>query len=83
MRSLPAAKTNDIYHFLVPLLKKEPDTVIFHCGTNAIIENNPEEILDGLLQLKTYIQSLLQSTNVVISQPIIHRKVRDYLNELK
>ena len=93
VRSFPGAKINDFYHYLVPLLKKEPDTVIFHCGTNDIIDKNPEEILDGLLQLKTYIHSLLPSANVVISQPIIRNdnlgasvivgKVRDYLNELK
>ena len=54
VRSFPGAKINDFYHYLAPLLKKEPDTVIFHCGTNDIIDKNPEEILDGLLQLKTY-----------------------------
>ena len=33
VRSFPGAKINDFYHYLVPLLKKEPDIVIFHCGT--------------------------------------------------
>ena len=54
IRSFPGATVDDMYHYLVPLLKKRPDNIIIHCGTNNTIRHKPEEIVDELLKLKMY-----------------------------
>ena len=34
IRKFPGATTDDMYHYLMPLLQKQPDNVILHVGTN-------------------------------------------------
>ena len=39
VRSFPGAKTNDMFHYLVPLLEKDPEHVILHVGTNDSVDH--------------------------------------------
>ena len=71
VRCFSGAKINDMYHYLEPLLQKQPDYVILHVSTNDAIMKTSESILTELLQLKTHIESTLPSCVVIISEPII------------
>ena len=60
-----------MYHYLIPLLEEKPDHVILHVGTNDVLNYEGTEIVDKLLQLKSFIQEKLPTTNVIISKPIM------------
>ena len=51
----PGAKMNDFYHYLVPLLKKKPDNIILHFGTNGAPYKNEDEIYKELKSIKDFI----------------------------
>ena len=36
VRSFPGATCSDMYHYLVPILEKQPDYVILHVGTDDV-----------------------------------------------
>ena len=58
VRYFTGARTDDIYDYM-PLLRKLPDYIILHIGTNDAVKNTSREILDKILKLKTYIQKRL------------------------
>ena len=89
VRSFPGATIDDMYHYLVPLLKKKTDNIIIHCGTNKGNRDKAEEIVDSLLKLKTCILQSLPASRVIF--PVRNdnvwkndtlRVVRSYLNEI-
>ena len=55
---IPGAKMKDFYYYLVPLLKKKPDDIILHFGTN----NAPYKKEDGkykeLKSIKDFINKI-------------------------
>ena len=71
VRAFSGASVEDMYWYLYPLLKKEPDYVILHVGTNNCTYDTPEDILCNILRLKQHIQAVLPNCQVILSQPII------------
>ena len=71
VRSFPGAACSDMYHYLVPILERKSDRVIFHVGTNNVAHYEGPEIVDKLLKLKSFIAEQLPTTHIVISHPII------------
>ena len=70
VRSFPGATINDMYDVIKTLLKKPPDNVILHVGTNDAPNSTSRAILDNMLSLKSFIektlpQSKVKSSNVV------------------
>ena len=59
VRYFPSARAGDMYHYMKPLLRKLPDYIILHIGTNDALNNKSRKILDKTLKLKTYIQKKL------------------------
>ena len=55
VRSFPGATCSDIYHYLVPILEKKADHVILHVATNNVAHYEGTEIVDKLLELKSFI----------------------------
>ena len=70
VRHFPGAPTDDMYDYMKPLLRKLPDYIILHIGTNDALDNTSREILDKILKLKTYIQKELPKSKVTTSTPI-------------
>ena len=70
VRYFPGARTDDMYDYMKPLLRKLPDYIILHIGTNDAVNNTSREILDKILKLKTYIQKELPKCQITISTPI-------------
>ena len=61
----------DINHHIIPILKKKPDVIILHAGTNDSVSRTSHEILDDLLQLKSAITKTLPNCQVIFSQPTL------------
>ena len=59
----------DINHHVIPILKKKPDVIILHVGTNDSVSRILCEILNDLLQLKSVITKTLPNCQVILSQP--------------
>jgi lysophospholipase L1-like esterase len=70
VRCFSGAKIADMMDYVKPLLKKAPDTIIIHCGTNDSINYTSREILDDILMLKSFVESQLSRCKVIISTVI-------------
>ena len=69
VRTFPGATSSDMYHYLVPILEKNPDHVTLHVGRN-VARYEGTEIVDKLLELKSFIVKQLPTTYIVISDPV-------------
>ena len=70
VRYFPGSRTDGMYDYLKPLLRKLPDYIFLHIGTNDALNNTSREILDKILKMKTYIQKELPKCKITISTPI-------------
>ena len=61
----------DMEDNIKPILKREPDYIILHVGTNNATNSTARDILDKLLQLKSKILNARKSCKVIISQPTL------------
>ena len=48
IRFFPGARIQDMYYYLVPLLRKRPDKIILHVGTNDVPHMKADEMLEEL-----------------------------------
>ena len=71
VRKFPGATTDDMYHYLMPVLQKQPDNVILHVGTNDASTCNSSEIVNYISKLRSFISQKLPNANVILSKPII------------
>ena len=71
VRDFRGATSDDLKHHLAPLLKKKPEHIILHTGTNDAVSKTSRQILDELLQLKQYIINTLPTCRVIVSRPTI------------
>ena len=53
VRKLTEAATDDMYHYLMPLIQKQPD-VILHVGTNDASSCNSSDIVNNILKLRLF-----------------------------
>ena len=60
-----------MYHYLVPLIQKQPDNVILHAGTNDAFSCNSSEIVNNILKLRSFISQKLPNANIILSKPIM------------
>ena len=60
-----------INHHIIPIIKKKPDVIILHVGTNDFVLRTSREILNDLLQLKSAITKTLSNCQVIFSQPTL------------
>ena len=70
VRPFPAAKTEDMFHYLGPLLEKMPDYVILHVRTNDAIDYEASDIVKKILQVKEFLKLRVPIYEVIISRPI-------------
>ena len=56
--------------YLKPLLKKNPDNIILHNGTNNSVNETSQDILNGILSLKNFIEKLRPKCKVIVSNTI-------------
>ena len=85
IRPFPGATVDDMFDYLIPLLKKEPSYIILQIGSNDSPSKTCDEILDEILNLKAFIHSALPNARVFISCPVIrtdNKKANNTLREL-
>ena len=56
-RQFPRATITDIYDHLKPILKRHPEFLILHVGTNGTLKYTSNERVDKVLALKRFIAS--------------------------
>ena len=71
VRAFSGSKIKNMYSYKDPLLKREPDYILLHVGTNDAPYKSSEVILTELLRLKSYIENALPGVIVILSQPIM------------
>ena len=70
IRAFSGANVRDMYDYLAPLLRKKPDHIIIHTGSNDAPDKNSDEILEEISNLKLHIESILPNVKVYLSCPL-------------
>jgi len=70
VRSFPGATIMDMRDHIKPLVRKKPAKIILHIATNDATDLNADQILEELLELKSYIEMNLPSCHVIIGKQI-------------
>ena len=91
VQAVPRARIKDINSYLQPLIVKCPKIIIIHTGTNDALELTSRQIMDKLIELKSFILEKLPNSKVIFSTPVIRtdqakalltiKKLNDLLNE--
>ena len=55
----------------MPLLRKRPDKIILHVGTNDAPHIKADEMLEEVGKLKSFILEMLPSVKIILSAPTI------------
>ena len=81
-----------MFEHVKPILKRKPDYVVLHVGTNNVKDMTSRKILEKLLQLRTAVLDSDENCKVILSQPMtqvddgkasfIISKLNDLLEEL-
>ena len=80
----PGAETKDLMFHLIPNLKKKPDSIIIHIGTNDAPYKNENVIYEELRQIKDLIiYHHPDCKNIFISCPIVRTDNKKANNVLK
>ena len=53
----PGSTTEDMESFLIPLLKRKPDQILLHVGTNDLKSYSPQQVADKILDLTKLVNS--------------------------
>ena len=84
VRFLPGAKTEDLQYHLIPYLKKKPDNIIIHIGTNDSPYKSEDLIYKEFLYVKQTIHKQHPDCkNIVVSSPIIRTDKQEANSILK
>ena len=70
VRCCRGATVEDMFDYVKPILKRKPDYVVLHVGTNNAKDMTSRNILGKLLQLKTAVLDSDENCKVILSQPM-------------
>ena len=74
VKSFSGAKIDDMNDFLQPIIRRSPDEIILHIGTNNIKGNDsPEVLAAGISRLASMITKKSPNTKVTISGLIVRK----------
>ena len=71
VRSFPGGTINDMYYYLYPLLRKEPEFLILQTASNDCSFSSTDTVLNDLILLKQHIEVAVPGITVIISEPIM------------
>ena len=71
VRKFLGATTDGMYHYLMPLIQKEPDNITLHLVTNDASSRNSSKIVNNLLKIRLFISQKLPNANIILSKPIM------------
>ncbi|CAB3979107.1 Scavenger receptor cysteine-rich type 1 M130 [Paramuricea clavata] len=67
VKSFSGANITDMADYLKPILRKEPNEVILHVGTNDLKHLSAKRVAEGIANLATQIEEDSPATSIVIS----------------
>lgn len=70
------ASTDDIYHFIKPEIKKSPDVIIIHGGTNDLSKNI--KTVDNFKMIHDYLKVHSPSTKIAISALTTRKDIQGF-----
>ena len=76
VRKFPGATVDDLRHHALPTIWKQPKYIIIHAGTNDAVKLTSRDILNKLLQLKSFILGKItccRNNNFYTNTEIRHR----------
>ena len=71
IRTFPGATIGDMKFFIIPHLRKSPDKIVLHVGTNDAPHATPEEMFNAIEDLKSFIQKYAPESKIIISTPVL------------
>ena len=80
IKSFSGARVEDMEDYLKPRIRKEPDELILHMGTNNIRDDDPREVAEGIVNVAFQIEQNSPNTNISISS-ILLRSDKSQLND--
>ena len=57
--------------YLKPVIRKEPESIVLHIGTNDLNKLSPEQIADSITNLRIQISEESPNTTIVISSILL------------
>ena len=57
--------------FIIPHLRKNPDKIVPHVGTNDAPHATLKEMLNAIKDLKSFIQKYAPESKIIISTPVL------------
>ena len=84
VKSFSGSKTEDMADYLKPLMRKTPDEIIVHVGTNDVkdVTKSAEVVAAGILNLGNQIKDKLPNTKVSFSSLIVRKDKTSVLNKI-
>ena len=67
VKPFPGATTEDMEDFIKPSLRKDPENIIIHVGTNDVNSKEPRLTAEGIVNLAFQIEGDAPNTNIAIS----------------
>lgn len=67
VKSFAGATTSDMEDYVKPVIRKEPQKLILHVGTNDLKKLSPNRVAEGIANIATQIQEDSPRTEIVIS----------------
>lgn len=71
VKPFPGATVQDMNDFINPLIRKKPDKMILHIGTNDLKSSRPKVVAESILKLVTRIKEASPNTAVGISALLV------------
>ena len=67
VKSFSGATIEDMSDFMKPILRKKPETVILHIGTNNLRKGDAKSVADGIITLAQSIDQQCSDTEIIVS----------------
>ncbi|RUA05886.1 MAG: hypothetical protein DSY43_03480 [Gammaproteobacteria bacterium] len=77
VKSFAGASVEDMSDFVKPLLRKQPDKIVLHIGTNDLRSSEPQTIADSITDLAHEIELQSPDTSIAISGIITRTDISD------
>ena len=71
IRCFPGATTQNMHDYIKPTLKRKPDKVVIHVGTNDTKHREAPQIVESIDQLYEKIKTNSRDTDITLSELII------------
>lgn len=93
VKSFSGATTSDMKHYLKPTLEKNPQQILLHVGTNDLRDQNPNVVVDNVVELARKIESETNA-RIILSELVarsdnvsndsvktVNRKLKKFCNQ--